>query len=101
MATPVAIIPRKAIVKRVPVTSVTALSEIIISLVERLLKRNLFSTGIMAAGSVDASMAPSSTATIVGMDKPNSLFKIPMVVEKRKAVSSNPGKERENILRNN
>jgi len=54
-------IERKASVRSVPVTSVSALSETTISFVSLFLKRSTFKTGTIAAGSVDASMAPRST----------------------------------------
>jgi vancomycin resistance protein YoaR len=54
---------RNTTVSNVPVTSVTALSETIISRVSRFLKRNCLRIGMIEAGSVEANTAPSKIAT--------------------------------------
>ncbi len=92
---------KKTTVNKVPITSVTALSEIIICLVDGFLKRIFFRTGIIAAGSVEARIAPNNTADII--DTPPS--QTPPIYqtrkEKRKAVINKPTNESENIFQIN
>lgn len=94
-------IDKNARVKSVPVTSVRALSDTTISFVSLFLKRRILRTGTIAAGSVEARIAPSRTpvhTVIVVL----SAAPVPTVTYANKnAVRSSPGKERSAIFGNN
>ncbi len=91
---------RNAEVSSVPTTSFRALSATTMSLVSRRLKRTCSSTGMIAAGSVEARMAPSRIAIPGPSANPRLACAAPSSQEKAKPVISTPGKASRAILMN-
>ena len=79
----------------------TALSEMTISLTDLFLNFNFLKIGMIAAGSVEASTAPSNTAVTIDIPRLKYKFKIYMTDEVRNAVIKSPRKDKENIFNKN